>query len=392
MREPVCRLLSPQAMDPQPDPRAAHEAAEAAAAQELTDSVIRGRATPPGRFFMAIVALLATFSAIYFAKPVLVPICFAWLLKVALAPIVRRLDRLGVPIGIGSAVVLAGLTAVLAYGIYELTGPAAKWVTQLPEELPEIERKIASLREPIEKVSEVTEKIEKIANNAEETTQKPVPVEVAGRQTLLGQLFSGAWMFVVSVVMTLVLLYFMLATDEVLLNKVVGATPRLQDKKAVVTTVRAIEIDVGRYLMIVMTINVGLGLAVGGVLWLLGMPNPALWGVLAGLLNFVPYIGPTVGIVVVAAVALLTFDTLGEIALPPLAYFLLNALEGLLLTPLIVGRRLAISPVALFIWLLLISWMWGIPGALLAVPLLVAIKIASEHIPLLAPLDAVVSR
>lgn len=358
-------------------------------AQDAADSIPgSGRRRQPA---ITVIAVVAVMFAIYFAKPVLVPICIAWLAKVALTPIVRRLNRVGVSTGIGSALVLLTLSGAATLAVYELADPALKWVTTLPEELPSIERKLASLRGPLDKVTEMTEKVEKMANSDAER-EAPVKVEVTGRETLFSRLFSGTWLLVVSAAMTLALLHFMLATDELLLAKVVEATPRFQDKKSVVAVVRAIETDVGRYLLAVSAINAVLGATVGLAMAALGMPNPALWGVLAGLLNFVPYVGTTVGICVVAAVALLSFDTVGAILAPPLAYFGINLVEELLVTPSVLGRRLALSPVALFVWLMLLSWMWGIPGALLAVPLLVVLKIVSDHVPPMAHLSTLISR
>jgi predicted PurR-regulated permease PerM len=291
--------------------------------------------------------------------------------------------------GVGAALVLLSLSATGAFAAYKLANPTLKWVTALPEELPTIEGKLAGLRAPLDRVTEATEKVEEMAA-AEPEREVPMKVDVAGRETLFSRLFSGAWLRAVSALMTLVLLYFMLATDEVLLAKIVEVTPRLRDKKAVVAAVRAIEMDVGRYLLTMGVTNMVLGGVVGLVMAALGMPNPALWGVLACLLNFVPYVGGFVGIAVIAAVALLSFDTIGAILAPPLAYLVINAVEGLLITPSVLGRRLAISPVALFVWLLLLSWMWGVAGALLAVPLLVALKIVGDHVPPLAPLSAVI--
>jgi predicted PurR-regulated permease PerM len=347
------------------------------------------RGEPRGQPALTIISVVVVLFAIYVAKPVLVPICFAWLLKMALTPIVRRLGRVGIPVGVGAALVLLSLSAAGAFTVYKLANPTLKWVTALPEELPSIEAKLAGLREPLDRVTEATDKVEKMAT-AEPEREAPVKVDVAGHETLFSRLFAGAWLRAVSAFMTLVLLYFMLATDEVLLAKIVEATPRPRDKKAVVAVVRAVEMDVGRYLLTIGVTNLLLGGVVGLVMAVLGMPNPALWGVLACLLNFVPYVGGFVGITVIAAVALLSFDTIGAILAPPLAYLGINAVEGLLITPSVLGRRMAISPVALFVWLLLLSWLWGVAGALLAVPLLVVLKIVSDHVPPLAPLSTVI--
>ena len=180
---------------------------------------------------------------------------------------------------------------------------------------------------------------------------------------------------------TLVLLYFMLATGDAFLTKVVEVIPRLSDAKAAVATARAIEQRIALYLSTVLAINAVLGLLVGLACWFFGMPNPILWGVLATVFNFVSYVGALCGIIVVGVVGLTTFPDLLHGVAPALTYAVLTAIEGLIVTPVIVGRMLTLSPVFLFVWLLLMSWLWGIPGALLAVPLLAAGKIICDHIP-----------
>ena len=180
---------------------------------------------------------------------------------------------------------------------------------------------------------------------------------------------------------TLILLFFMLATGDAFLTKVVAATPRLSDAKAVVATARAIGDGIARYLTTVVTISLVLGLLVGLTCSALGLPNPVLWGVMAAILNFVPYAGALCGIAVVAAVGITSLDGLLEGPAPAGVYACITVVEGAFVTPVIVGRRLALSPVFLFVGLLFMSWLWGIPGALLAVPILAAGKIVCDHVP-----------
>ena len=127
-------------------------------------------------------------------------------------------------------------------------------------------------------------------------------------------------------------------------------------------------------------------------LWLLGMPNPVLWGLMVAGLNFVPYLGPVVGVIVVALAALTTFESTAYAMLPPAVYFVINAIEGNLVTPAIMGRRLRMNPVAIFISLSLWGWIWGIPGALLATPLLLAFKTVCDHVVTLQPLGEFIGR
>jgi predicted PurR-regulated permease PerM len=139
-------------------------------------------------------------------------------------------------------------------------------------------------------------------------------------------------------------------------------------------------------------VNVGFGIAVGSGLWLVGMPNPILWGILAGVLNYVPYLGGLVGYIIVGFVALTVFDTTGRALMAPGVYFLLNIIEGNIITPAILGRELTLNPVMIFAWLIFWGWIWGIPGALLAIPLLTMTKIIADNIEILTPLGSFLGR
>lgn len=140
------------------------------------------------------------------------------------------------------------------------------------------------------------------------------------------------------------------------------------------------EREISRYLFTVSTINAGLGVAVGATMWAWGMPNPVLWGVLAAFLNYIPYLGAAAGVAITFLVAAVLFDDLCWFAVP-LSYLFLTSLEGTVVTPVILGRRFAVDPVVVFLWLTFWGWLWGIGGALLAMPLLVALRIVSERTP-----------
>jgi predicted PurR-regulated permease PerM len=185
--------------------------------------------------------------------------------------------------------------------------------------------------------------------------------------------------------MVVVLLYFLLASGDLFLRKLVRVLPHPEDKKRAVEIARRLRQDISIYLRTITLINIGLGVAEGTAMHLLGMPNPMLWGVMATVFNFVPYLGAMAGIVVIAAVATLSFETPAQYILPPIVYFLLTALEGYFITPVIVGRRLTLNPVVILMGLFLWGWIWGIPGAVLAVPMLASFKIVCDHIPPLTP-------
>ena len=314
----------------------------------------------------------------------LLPIALAWLAKVALAPTVRWLGRLHIPASIASALVLLGLMGSIGYAVYTLSGPASQWAQRLPDDVAEIGRKLKAglgdLTSPFASVSRASAAMQELAQSRSDGS-RPVEVAVVQESGAAAMVMHGLQDALVNGAIVLVLLYFILATQDGLLAKVVEVLPTLKDKKAAVSTARAIEANIARYLITITAIYGTLGIAVGIVAWCCGLPNPALWGAVAALACYVPYVGPVVGILAVAAVGLsVPESSIARGLAPAIAYAIMNTIEGLLITPVVIGHRLALSPVVVFVWLLLLSWLWGVPGALIAVPLLASTKIVCDNI------------
>ncbi|HEX3276322.1 MAG TPA: AI-2E family transporter, partial [Gemmatimonadales bacterium] len=185
---------------------------------------------------------------------------------------------------------------------------------------------------------------------------------------------------------TLILLYFLLAVGDLFLQKLIKVLPLLKDKKKAVAIARETEASISTYLFTVAIVNLVLGLAVAGVMLLIGMPNALLWGALAALAEFVPYIGATVLLAVLAMAGLVTFPTVGQALLVPGAYLGVNLLQSQFISPYVLGRRLTLNPVAILVGLVFWWWLWGVGGAFIAVPLLATLKIFCDHIESLAPI------
>ena len=181
------------------------------------------------------------------------------------------------------------------------------------------------------------------------------------------------------------LTYFLLAVGDLFLQKLVGVLPQFKDKRVAVTIARETEAQISLYLFTTTLINLGVGVVTGIAMYLLGMPNPVLWGVVAAVLNFVPYVGAVANIVLLALAAFVTFEDTGHALLVPGTFLALNLIESNLVTPMIYGNRMRLNTVALFIGLVFWWYIWGIPGAILAVPIMATIKIACDHIESLAP-------
>ncbi|MEO8429220.1 MAG: AI-2E family transporter, partial [Verrucomicrobiota bacterium] len=218
------------------------------------------------------------------------------------------------------------------------------------------------------------------ALTAEDAARKPQPVEVKDNHvastvfTWTGSLLAGAGE-------TVALLFLLLASGELFLLKLVQAMPRFRDKKQAVEISREIQQSISTYLFSVGLINLGFGIVVGLGLQLLGMPNALMWGGVAAFANFIPYIGPILGMTAVGLAGVLAFDTLGLGLLPAGVYLLLHLAEANAVTPFVLGRRFALNPVIIFIALIFCTWLWGVIGALLSAPLLVTVKVISDRVP-----------
>ena len=191
---------------------------------------------------------------------------------------------------------------------------------------------------------------------------------------------------------TLVLLYLLLASGDLFLQKLVHVMPTMSDKKRAVEISREIQQNISNYLFSVSLINLGLGTVVSVGLYWLGVPNAAMWGILVAVLNFIPYFGPVAGIILLGIVGLVSFDTLGKGLLPAAWYLLLHTLEANFITPVLLGRRFTLNPVVIFVSLIFWTWLWGVPGALLSVPILVSVKVICDRVPPLSSVSELLTK
>jgi predicted PurR-regulated permease PerM len=327
--------------------------------------------------------LLASFYTLYLARSFFMPVLLALLFSLLLSPVVRGLKRLHVPEPAGAGIVLFVVLGAFGLAIYELSGPAASWIASAPQSLRTVEMRLRELKRPVLTLGKATEQVEKFAQVSAGTAPPSVTV---GTATLGQRLFSGATDFATSAFVLFVLLYFLLASGDLFLRKLIKVLPRLEDKRRAAEIARQIEEEVSRYLGSVTIINVSLGLGVWIAMWAIGLPNPLLWGAMVMVTNFVPYLGAALCYGVLTVVGMLTFKTLGHCLLPPAIFLALNMIEAFFVTPTILGRRLVLNRVVLFVGLTFWGFLWGIPGAILAVPIIVVFKILCDHIEPLAPI------
>ncbi|MDQ4061984.1 MAG: AI-2E family transporter [Pseudomonadota bacterium] len=328
---------------------------------------------------------LASFYTLYFAQALFIPITLAVLLSLVLSPPVRRLARLGVPQPLGAAlVVLAALTAI-GYGVASLSTPAAEWLARAPESFSKAEQKLRSLRRMVQDVQQATKQVEALTDVGDTGGTRKVVIK---GPSLAERFVSRGLTVVVTAAMMVVLLYFLLASGDLFLAKLVKVLPRLRDKKRAVEMARQIQTDVSRYLFTTTLTNASLGAVTAVAMFAVGMPNPVLWGVMAAVLEFIPFVGWSLMAGVLTLVALVSFEDWTSILLPPVTYLILHLVKSEIISPYLLGARLMLNPVTIFVAVLVWGWLWGIPGALLAVPLLAVIKIVCDHITPLHPIGA----
>lgn len=320
--------------------------------------------------------LLMVTAALYFGRDFLLPVSLAFLFGLVLSPVVRALKRRGIPEWMTAILLVIGLGAGVASGIYYLSGPLSEWIDDAPSIGREVRSKFAELRKPVEAVAEATEEVEEATVTEDPEAQRVVLSEPG----LLSRAATGAPEVAAQIGVTLVLLLFLLSSGDMFYEKLVKTLPTLSDRKMGVRIARTVEREVSRYLFTITLINTGLGVAIGTAMFLIGMPSPVLWGVLATFLNFIPYIGALIGVAVVALIGIITYDNVWMSLLPPFIYLSLTTIEGQVVTPLILGRRLEMNPVAIFLAIAFWGWLWGIVGALIAVPLLLVVKVFADHV------------
>ncbi|MCB9728793.1 MAG: AI-2E family transporter [Deltaproteobacteria bacterium] len=362
------------AVTPEADRPAQPDAGTASAEAPSPPSV----AVPPGRHpALTGIFVILLFFTLHFARTFFLPVTLAVLLSFLLRPLVRGLRKLRFPAWLASIVVMLSVLGTVGFASYGLAGPAANWLEKAPRELHRLERKIRELREPVSDVGKAAKEVERLARGDSAPPRK-VQIEGTG---LASNLLSGTQALVAGVLVVVILLFFLLASGDTFRDKARRLLPDPAARERAIAIATQTEHHVSAYLFSVTVINACLGLAVGVAMALLGMPNPALWGVLAAVLNFVPYLGAMVTFAVLFMVSFLSFESTSRALLAPLVFLVLTSLEGQVITPYLVGRRLMLNPVVVFVGLIFWGWLWGVPGALMAVPLMATVKIVCDHMP-----------
>jgi predicted PurR-regulated permease PerM len=324
-----------------------------------------------------LLSILAVGALLYFARDVFIPVAISLFLAMLLTPAVDRLQRWKIRRGLAVGIVLVVVFCAAAVAINAIWTPATEWLARAPQTMRKIDPRLKPLREMFERVDAVAQHAGQLTQGSTLATGTPAIVTpVAGENTAISITRTAIeWLSIIPFTL------FFLAGGPPLLARM-GAS--LSGNEATAKSLRlteAIRQEVGRYFGTIALINLGLGIATGFAMYALGMPNAILWGVLAGVLNFIPYLGPIAACLIFAAAALVTFPSLGQALAVPGVFIVLHLIEGQLVQPLTVGRRCEVNAVVILLGVWFGYAFWGIPGMLLATPVLVALKVAAQYQP-----------
>jgi len=335
----------------------------------------------PKAIFLGGLFFLALLAAAYVAREVIMPLTFAVVLALLLQPALRLLERLRLPRTLAALLLIFALLGTIVGLGTAVSGPARNWAGKLPEGIPRLQEKLSFVREPVNTLQRFLQQVEDFGGGTEPVTNTTAS---AGGQTFLAKLFTGTRNFASGFFTTVLFLFFLLVSGDIFLQRFVEILPRFSSKRQVVEIDQQIERDISAYLVTITIMNAAVGIAVAMAMWLTGVGDPVLWGTVAFLLNYVPILGPVLGVLIFLLAGLLTHDVLWQALLPAGLYLGIHLIEGETVTPMLVAKRFTLNPVLVIISFVFWFWLWGVPGAILSFPMLAMTKIVCDRVKSLA--------
>lgn len=327
---------------------------------------------------LVVLATLAVMAALWATSDLLIPLLLAMFFALIGNPIIRALKRMYIPRFVGALLVLLGGLAAAGLLVNQLIEPATTWVHQAPGELHQLAPKLRALMRPMQEANTAAQSIAQAASTGSAKPTQVIKTEVNDPWND----FTSTPKRIAAILAVVLLTLFFMVFGESFQRKAIAMLPSYAQKRLTVEILTAIESEVSRYVLTITVINCIVGALLAVALFLLGLPlqQALLWGTLAAILNFAPYVGPMIGVGVMLLMGFVTFHGLFASLLPAMIYLGLHVLEGEIVTPIILGKRMAISPLILILALMVCGWMWGLAGLLLAVPLMVCVKIVLSKI------------
>jgi predicted PurR-regulated permease PerM len=318
---------------------------------------------------------------LYVAHAAFIPVALALLCALVLSGPVEALHHVGVPRSLSAALIMLVIIGMVAGLSDFMSDPAQHWFAEAPHTMRVIGRKIRPLAQFVGRIDELRNSAGNIGNAVHpQAPGNAAPVAASpAEESAPALLFEVTRGVVLSTVTVLILTLFLLAGGPPMLARMTAALVSDLKSAHVLGVIEKVRREVGRFYVTTALINIGLGLATGCAMMLCGMPNPFLWGTVAGVLNFIPYAGPTLSLILLTCVAIVSFDTFAHIGAVAGSFLALTTIEGQVLQPLLVGRRLRLNPMLVFLALWFGGFFWGIAGIVLATPTLAALKVVAEN-------------
>jgi predicted PurR-regulated permease PerM len=327
-----------------------------------------------------IIAAVAVGAVLFFGHQVFVPLVLALLFSLVLSSTVESLYRRGLPRVIGAVILLGILMGALGGVVDALREPAQQWFVGAPKTLQVIERKIRPLEKFIQRAEGLTQKAGQLSGSSPPASDASSTARtIATPPTTSTQMVAATGETIASIITVVILTLFLLSGGPPMLARMTASLGANLQASYVLKVVEAIRVELGCYYGTIALINLGLGLATAVVMRALGIPNPFLWGAVVAVFNFIPYVGSATSLLLLSAVALVAFDDMGRVLAVIASFLGLTTIEGQVVQPLVLGRRLELNPIIVFLAVWFGGWFWGVPGIVIAVPALVAVKVAASH-------------
>lgn len=322
--------------------------------------------------------IISIFVVAYFARDLILPVMLGFLIALTLSPVNRTLQKFGLPSAVSATFLILVTAAGIAAVVYFAGETVRSWSNDAPRIAQLLQLKLSGVTDAIDAVQDASTQVEEMTAPVLESGPQAAVIEQPG---LLNTAVSVVASTVTSIAVALILALFLLASGDLFYIKLVQAFPTMREKKRALATVYGIERRVSGYLLTITLINAGLGVMVAVALWMLGLEYAIVWGIAAFLLNYLPILGGIGGTVFVGIHAVVYFDTLSYALIAPLVYQLLTTIEAQFVTPYLVGKKMELNTVAVFLTVVLWAWLWGISGALVAVPFLLVFKVLCDNFP-----------
>ncbi|HET7570305.1 MAG TPA: AI-2E family transporter [Gammaproteobacteria bacterium] len=327
------------------------------------------------------IGVLVTLAVLYYASAVLIPIAMALLLAVAFTGVIEWLEKWHIPPAGGGVIIVVLLVGVSFASVYGLAKPLQEWVSRAPHGIQRVEQHLGWIQKPLHEIQHLQKSAKKLLG-----TQGNGGGQSGLQINLTSKLLTWTTTFIYGVSVTIALLYFLLATGRNLLGGIVRALPRVDEKERAVELAFDLQHLISRYLFTITVINFALGTLVALALWGLGMPDPVLWGAMVAIFNYIPYIGAVASATVISVVAVISLPAFSHAVLAMAVVVVLTTAEGQYVTPQVLGQRMELNPVMVFVALIIGAWMWGVVGAFISVPVLACITLICERIEPLEPI------